>query len=184
MSSDSSAFKAEPLMMGMSSPGKSYLERSSLQFQLDQLDQFRVVHQVHLVQEDHDEGHAHLPGQQNVLPGLGHGAVVGAHHQDGAVHLGRPGDHVLNIVSVTRAVHVGIMAFSRLIFHVGQGDGDAPLFLFRRLVDLVEGHIGGPALLRQMLGNGRGQGRLAMVDVTDRPDVHVRLLALKFLFGH
>jgi hypothetical protein len=35
-----------------------------------------------------------------------------------------------------------------------------------------------------MLGNGRGQGRLAMVDVTDRPYVHVRLLALKLLFRH
>jgi hypothetical protein len=32
-----------------------------------------------------------------------------------------------------------------------------------------------------MLGDGRGQGRLAMVDVTDRAHVHVRLLALKLL---
>jgi hypothetical protein len=35
-----------------------------------------------------------------------------------------------------------------------------------------------------MLGDGRGQGRLAMIDMTNRPNVHVRLLALKFLFGH
>jgi hypothetical protein len=35
-----------------------------------------------------------------------------------------------------------------------------------------------------MLGDGRGQGRLAMIDMTNRPYVHVRLLALKLLLGH
>jgi len=57
-------------------------------------------------------------------------------------------------------------------------------FFFRRLVDLVEGHVRRPPLLGQMLGDGRGQGRLAMIDMTNRPYVHVRLLALKLLLGH
>jgi hypothetical protein len=76
------------------------------------------------------------------------------------------------------------VALVRLVFHVRQGDGDAPLLLLRRLVDLVEGHELGQSLLGQMLGDGRSQGRLPMVDVTDRPYVHVRLLALKLLLGH
>ena len=41
-----------------------------------------------------------LAGQQDVLARLGHGAVGGADHQDGAVHLGGAGDHVLDVVGV------------------------------------------------------------------------------------
>ncbi len=66
-------------MIGMSSPGKSYLLEQFPKFQLDQFDELRVVHHVHLVQKHHDVGNAHLPGQENVLPGLGHGAIVGGH---------------------------------------------------------------------------------------------------------
>jgi hypothetical protein len=35
-----------------------------------------------------------------------------------------------------------------------------------------------------MLGDGGGQRGLAVVDMTNGPDVHVRLLALKLLLGH
>ena len=56
--------------------------------------------------------------------------------------------------------------------------------LFRRLVDLVEGH-----LLRQPLGrlnrrDRRRQRRLPVVDVPDRADVHVRLGALELCLCH
>ena len=43
--------------------------------ELDELEQLLVVDQVALVQEDHDVGHAHLAGQQDVLARLGHGAI-------------------------------------------------------------------------------------------------------------
>jgi hypothetical protein len=35
-----------------------------------------------------------------------------------------------------------------------------------------------------MLGDGRGQGRFAMIDMTNRSHIHVRLLTLKLLLGH
>src|SRR5277367_1177695 len=38
--------------------------------------------------------------------------------------------------------------------------------------------------IRQHLGDCRGQRGLAMVDVTDGSDIHVRLTAFKFLLGH
>jgi hypothetical protein len=56
--------------------------------------------------------------------------------------------------------------------------------LFGRLVDLVEGHELRTTGLRQHLGDGGGQGGLAVVDVTDGPDVEVRLVTDEFLFGH
>jgi hypothetical protein len=39
-------------------------------------------------------------------------------------------------------------------------------------------------VLGQHLGDGRRQRGLAMVNVTNRPDVAVRLITLEFLFRH
>ena len=57
--------------------------------------------------------------------------------------------------------------------------------LFRRLVDLIErGEVHVRVLVGEHLGDRRRQRRLAVVDVTDRPDVQVRLVALELLLGH
>jgi hypothetical protein len=39
-------------------------------------------------------------------------------------------------------------------------------------------------MFRQNLGDGRRQRGLAMVNVTNRPHVAVRLITIKFLFRH
>src|SRR5207244_9535687 len=78
------------------------------QLQLHQLDQLRIVNGVDLVEEDNDPGNADLAGQEDVLAGLRHGPVVGGNYQDGPVHLGRPGDHVLDVVGVPGAVDVRV----------------------------------------------------------------------------
>ena len=105
-------------------------------------------------------------------------------HQDRPVHLRRPGDHVLDVVGVPRAVDVGVVALVGLVLDVGDGDGDAPLPLLRRVVDAVEGAELRLPLQRQRLGDRRRQGRLAVVDVPDRPHVHMRLRPLKLLLPH
>src|SRR5207247_5649512 len=107
----------------------------------------------------------------------------GGDHQDGAVHLGRPGDHVLDVVGVPGAVHVGVVALVGLVLDVGDGDGDAALALLGGVVDSVEGQELRPALEREGLGDGRGERGLAVVDVTDGADVHVRLGALELFLG-
>ena len=107
--SPSRAFSAEPMMMGVSSPGKSYLDSSSRTSISTSSKQFGVVDHVGLVHVDDDVGHADLARQQDVLAGLGHGAVGRGHDQDGAVHLRGAGDHVLHVVGVTRAVNVGVV---------------------------------------------------------------------------
>ena len=119
-----------------------------------------------------------------MLARLGHGPVGGGHDQDGAVHLGGAGDHVLDVVGVAGAVDVGVVARVGLVLDVGDGDGDAALALLGRVVDRVEGAVLGLALERQVLGDGRRQARLAVVDVTDGADVDVRLVALELLLGH
>ena len=112
-----------------------------------------------------------------MLAGLGHRAVGRRDHEDGAVHLGRAGDHVLDVVGVAGRVDVGVVTLVRLVLHVGDVDGDAALALLGSVVDFVERSelVQLRVLVGQNLGDGRGQRRLTVVDVTDRTDVHVRL---------
>ena len=119
-----------------------------------------------------------------MLTGLGHRAVGSRHNQDSAVHLGSTGDHVLNIVSVAGAVHVSVVAGSRLVLNVSGVNRDAAGLFFRRLVDFVITHRLRFALLGQRHGDGGGQGRLAMVNVTDGADVNVGLFALVTFLSH
>ncbi len=171
-------------MTGMSSPGKLYLDSSSRTSSSTRSSSSGVVDHVDLVEEDHDVGHFHLAGQQDVLAGLRHRAVGRGDDQDRAVHLGGAGDHVLDVVGVPRAVDVGVVAGVGLVLDVGDRDGDPALALFGRVVDRIEGAVLGRALEGEVLGDGRGQARLAMVDVADRADVDVRLVALELLLGH
>ena len=131
-----------------------------------------------------DVRHANLTGEQDVLTGLGHRAVGSRHNQDSAVHLGSTGNHVLNIVSVAGAVHVSVVAGSRLVLNVSGVNRDATGLFFRRLVDFVITHRLRFALLGQRHGDGGGQGRLAMVNVTDGADVNVGLFALVTFLSH
>ena len=151
---------------------------------LDQLEQLLVVDHVDLVEEHHDVGHAHLAGEQDVLARLGHRAVSGGDHQDGAVHLRGAGDHVLHVVGVTGTVDVRVVAVVGLVLHVGGRDRDAALLLLGSVVDLGEG-LGLAALgLGQDSRDRRCQRGLAVVDVTDGADVAVRLVALELLLRH
>jgi hypothetical protein len=181
--SPSRASLAEPWMMGVVAR-EVVLVQQLAHFHFDQLEQLGVVDHVALVQEHDDVRHTHLTGQQDVFAGLGHRAVSGRTHQDGAVHLRGTGDHVLHVVGVAGAVHVGVVAVGRLVFHVRGVDRDAARLLFRRRVDLVVGLRLATELRRQHRRDRRRQRRLAMVNVTNRAHVHVRLGPLKFPFCH
>lgn len=114
-----------------------------------------------------------------MLLGLRHWAVGAGADEDGAVHLGGAGDHVLDVIGVAGAVDVGVVAALGLVLDGGGVDGDPTRALLRRGVDFVvllgdavahggEGH-----------GEGGGEGGLAVVDVADGADVDVGLLALE-----
>ena len=153
---------------------------------LDEVDELVIVDHVTLVQEDDDVGNADLTGEQDVLAGLSHGAVGSSDDQDSAVHLSSTGNHVLDVVSVARAVNVSVVTGSSLVLNVGDGNRDAALALLGSLVDVLErSEVSLAALgLGENLGDGSGQRGLAVVDVTNGADVNMRLSALKLLFGH
>ena len=71
---------------------------------------------------------------------------------------------------------MGVMARRGLVFDMRGRDGDAARLLLGRGVDLVVGLV-----LAEILGDRRRQRRLAMIDMPDRPDVHVRLRSAQTL---
>ncbi|MNP13614.1 hypothetical protein D3C76_1059010 [compost metagenome] len=119
-----------------------------------------------------------------MLTGLRHGAVSSRANQDRAVHLRSTGDHVLHIVSVARAVYVGVVTYGRIVFNVGGVDGDTTSLLFRRVVDLVESASGATPSLGADLGQSGSQSGLAVVNVTDGANVDVRFVTFKLFFCH
>ena len=85
---------------------------------------------------------------------------------------------------MARAVNVSIVTLLGLILNVSGVDGDAALLLLGSLIDGVISLELGLALQGQPLGDGSGQGRLAVVDVTDGADVNMGLGSFKFLLRH
>ena len=160
-----------------------------MNLQLDQLQQLRIVDQVHLVEEHHNRRHVHLAGQKNVLAGLGHRTVGGRHDQDRPVHLGGARDLVLHVVRVTWAIHVGVVPILGLVLHVGGGDRQdlrriPPAFLLRGLGHLVVRLVLCQPLLRLHQRHRRRESRLAVINVTDRPHIDVWFSSFKYSLGH
>ena len=158
---------------------ETVLRKKLFKLQLDELQKLLVVHRVHLVERDDDAGHLYLAGEQDVLAGLGHGAVGGADDEDGAVHLRRAGDHVLDVVGVAGAVDVRVVPGVGLVFDVLNGDGDASGLLLGGVVDAVERAIVRQVMLCEHARYRRRQCCLAVVHVSNRAHVHVRLCPLK-----
>src|SRR5665213_404490 len=151
---------------------------------LDQLEQLLVIDHVGLVEEDDDVGNADLAREQDVLAGLRHRAVGGGDDENRAVHLRRAGDHVLDVVGVTGAVDVGVVAVLGLVLDVRGRDRDAALALLGSVVDLLEALGLTAHLLGKHICYGGGQRRLAVIDMPDRADIDVRLVALELLLAH
>src|SRR5262249_24587854 len=83
-----------------------------------------------------------------------------------------------------RAIDMRVMALVGLILDVRGRNGDPARLLFRRLVDLVIGGERRAALFSEHFGDRRRQRRLALADVSHRPDVAMGLVPLEFFFGH
>ena len=162
-------------------PVEAVLRQKLTGFQLDQVDQFRVVDEVALVEEHDQLGNADLPGEQDMLPGLRHRAVHRREQQDGPVHLRRPGNHVLDIIGMAGTVDVGVVPRLRLVLDVAGDDGDGLVLVPHRaaLGDVPVALDLGQPLLRLHRQDGGGQGGLAVVDVTDGADVDVNLLHVR-----
>ncbi len=82
------------------------------------------------------------------------------------------------------AVDVCVVTLRGLVLDVRGRDGDATGAFFRCGVDHVVRLEFRTTGLRQRLGDSSGQRGLAVIDVTNRADVAVRLIPLKFSLCH
>lgn len=151
---------------------------------LDELQHLRVLDGIDLVDKDDDLLDTDLTGKEQVLTGLGpvhlsvsildaafplgvyaHLTVGGSDDDDGTVHVRGTCNHVLDVIGVTGAVDVGIVAVVGLVLDMGGGDGDTTLALLRRLVDGAVLEELGKALLGLALGDGGCEGCLWAISV-------------------
>jgi hypothetical protein len=81
---------------------------------------------------------------------------------------------------------VGVVPLLGLILHVRDRDRNAPLLLFRSLIDRVESRhlVQVRKLVVQYLGDRRRQGGLAVVNVTNGSNIDVRLGPLELRLRH
>src|SRR5690606_2003584 len=90
----------------------------------------------------------------------------------------------LHVVRVTRTVHVRVVTLVTLVLHVRRRYRYAARLLLRRIVNLIVTADLSSKLVRHYLRQSRRQRRLAMVNVTNRPYIHMRLRSFKFSFRH
>jgi hypothetical protein len=114
------------------------LSQEVAHFHLNEVEHFGIFNSVALVDEYNEAGHVHLTSEQDVLTSLGHRTVGSSYNDDSTIHLGSTGNHVLHIVSVTRAVNVSIVTVSSLILYVRGVNCNTTFLLFGSVVDLIE----------------------------------------------
>ena len=119
-----------------------------------------------------------------MLTSLSHNTIGSSYYEDSAIHLSSTSDHVLDIVSVARAVNVCIVSLCSLILDVSSRDGDSSLSLFGSFVDLIESNCSTTLSDSQNGCDSSGKGCLAVVNVADCADVAVRFCSVKMSFSH
>ena len=127
---------------------------------LDELQHLGVVDGIDLVDKDDDLLDTDLAGEQQMLTGLGHLTIGGSDDNDGTVHVGGTSNHVLDVIGVTRAVDVRVVAVLGRVLDVGSRNGDTTSALLRSLVDGTIVEEVGKALLGLAFGDGSGQSGL------------------------
>src|SRR4029077_16728071 len=102
------------------------------------------------------------------------------------IDLGRTGDHVLDVIRVTRHIHMRVMPIRGLVLHMRDVDRDPALTLLRSLIDVreIRRRIVLRILLRQHLRDRRRQRRLPMIDMTHLAHIRMGLGPLELLTRH
>ena len=136
-------------MIGMSSPGNSYLVSSSRTSISTSSSNSASSTMSHLFRNTMMYGTPTWRANRMCSRVCGIGPSAARAHQDRAVHLRGAGDHVFHIVGMAWAVDVRVVAIRGLVFDVGGVDRDAARFFFRRCVDLVVGLGFAAEFLRQ-----------------------------------
>ena len=103
---------------------------------------------------------------------LRHRTIGSRNNQNRAIHLRGAGNHILDIVGVTRTIDMSVMPLLGFVFQVGDVDRYAALLFFGSRVDLVNGFfLGLQTFQTQGMQNSRAQRGFTVVNVTNGSDI-------------
>ncbi len=164
---------------------KLILRQKLTSLHLHQLQQLLIINHVSLVQSNNNRRHPNLTSQQHMLPRLRHRTIRSRHHKNRPINLRRTRNHILDVISMTRHIHMRIMPIRRLILNMRHINRDPTLPLLRSLINILKRRrLRTRNPLRQHLRNRRSQRRLPMINMTHGPHIHMRLITLKLLLSH
>ncbi len=69
---------------------------------------------------------------------LGHGAIGSRYHQDSSVHLSCSGNHILDVIGMSRTIDMGIVSLFGLIFGMKDRDSNTSLLFFGSSIDIIK----------------------------------------------
>ena len=119
-----------------------------------------------------------------MLPRLRHRTIRRTHNQYRTIHLSRTRNHILHIIRMTRTINMRIMTTLRLILNMRRVNRNTTLLLLRSLVNLSIIRKRRTTRRRKYPRNRRRQRRLAMIHMTNRTYVHMRLHTLITILRH
>ena len=139
---------------------------------------------VSLVKEYDDCWNAYLTSKEKVFFSLSHRTVSCSDNKDSTIHLSSTCDHVLDIVSMARAVNVSIVTLVSFILNVSCVDCDTTFSFFRSLIDICIVLKLCIALVCKILCDSSSKSSLTVVNVTDCTNVYMWLGTIKMFFCH
>lgn len=139
-------------------------------FDFDEVDHVVLLEHVQLVHVDDDVADSDLLTEEDVLFGLGHGAIDSWNDENTGVHLGCSGDHIFDIIDVAGTINVCVMPCLCFVLNGGSIDGDTPGSLFGSLIDWTVFNVFGFLFVGKIFSNGWGEGGFSVIDMTDGAD--------------
>ncbi len=153
---------------------------------LNQIQQLLIINLISLIHIHNDVRNTNLTSQQHMLTSLRHRTISSRNHQNRTINLSSTRNHVLHIISMTRHINMRIMTILRLILHMRNRNRDTTLPLLRSLINIIKRskRRRTNTTIRQHLRNRSRQRRLPMINMTHRPNIHMRLGPLEFRLSH
>ena len=120
-----------------------------------------------------------------MLSCLSHNTVCSSNNQDSSIHLSSTCDHVLNVVSMSRAVYVSVVTFLCLILNVSCRNCDTTFSFFRSFIDVIECNlcVTGYSVGKNFC-DSCCKSCFTMVNVADGTNITMWFCSFKFSFCH
>ena len=115
---------------------------------------------------------------------LSHRTISGCNNNNSPIHLSSTGNHILDIISVSRTVYMSIVPIICLIFNVASIDSYTSGFFFRCIINILITHYFIAMLACALHSNSRCKSCLTMVNMTNSTNINMWLGSLKLLFSH